>query len=103
MLGILPLADSLSLSLYSLYGLAAAAGWLSGNLYILRSRGIPGPMRRRILIIYWLGPPSLVFLLRAMAPAAAQQAAPLVSIYAFGVFSVFFLVPVTLKAGFQAR
>jgi hypothetical protein len=32
-----------------------------------------------------------------MAPVADQRAAPLVPLWAFGVFSILFLVPVTMK------
>ena len=55
------------------------------------------PVRRRFLLIYYLGPPAILDLLRAMAPLADQRAAPFVPLYAFGVFSILFLVPVTMK------
>ncbi len=93
----LPLAGLVPLSLYQLFGIAAAAGWLSGNLYVRRSRGLPRRFRRRVLLIYLLGPPSLIYLLRTMAPAAQQGAAPLAGIWAFGVLAIFFMVPVSLR------
>ncbi|HVR28734.1 MAG TPA: hypothetical protein VMS86_04305 [Thermoanaerobaculia bacterium] len=95
-LGLVELQGSLDLGLYPLYSTAAAIGWISGNIYVARSRGLPEALRRRILLVYFLGPPGIVYLLRAMAPAEAQQAAPLVSLFAFGVFSALFLVPVLL-------
>ena len=46
-----------------------------------------------------LPPPTpFLFLIRALAPLSIQQAAPLVPIYSFGVYSLFFLVPVTLRS-----
>ena len=93
----LPLAGLAPLSLYQLYGIAAAAGWLGGNLYVQRARKLPRPIRRRLLLIYLLGPPSVVYLLRTMAPADQQEAAPLAGIWAFGVLTIFFMVPVTLR------
>ena len=49
-----------------------------------------------------MGPPGVVYLLRALASPEAQAAAPMAAIYGCGVFFVFFLVPVTLK-GSAAR
>jgi hypothetical protein len=95
-LGLVDLRGSLELGLYPLYSTAAAAGWLAGNIYVARGRGLPRALRRRIRLVYLLGPPGLLFLLRAMASAEAQRAAPLVPLYSFGVFSVLFLVPVLL-------
>jgi hypothetical protein len=93
----LPLAGLLPLSLYQLYGIAAAAGWLGGNLYVQRARRLPRAIRRRILLIYLLGPPSVIYVLRTMAPAAEQRAVPLAGLWAFGVLVIFFLVPVSLR------
>ena len=93
----LPLAGVAPLSLYQLYGIAAAAGWLGGNLYVQRARKLPRMIRRRVLLIYLLGPPSLVYLLRTMAPAEEQGAAPLAGIWAFAVLTIFFMVPVSLR------
>jgi hypothetical protein len=39
---------------------------------------------------------AVVSLLRAMAPLADQRAAPLVPLWAFAVYTVFFLVPIAL-------
>ena len=85
------------LSLYQLYGIAAAAGWLGGNLYVQRARKLPRMIRKRVLLIYLLGPPSVVYLLRTMAPAEEQVAAPLAGIWAFAVLTIFFMVPVSLR------
>lgn len=97
--GVISLAGSLSLSLYGLYSTAAALGWLAGNVYVHRVRRLnpPRTLRRRVLLVYWLGPPGVVHLLRAMAPAFQQAAAPLVPLYSLAVSSVFFLVPVVLR------
>ena len=92
-----PLAGLVPLSLYQLYGIAGAAGWLAGNLYVQRSRKLPQMIRKRVLLIYLLGPPSLVYLLRTMAPAAEQRAVPLAAIWAFAVLAIFFMVPVSLR------
>lgn len=97
LLGGLSLAGSLDLGLYGLYSIAAAAGWLSGNIYLQRSRGYPRDFRRRLLLIYLVGPPGLLLLLRMMASREAQLAAPIVPSYAMLVFAVFFLVPVSLR------
>lgn len=103
LLGILPTAGLLDLSLYQLYGVAAFLGWLAGNVYVHRTRGTPKPLRRRVVLIYLFGPPGLLYLLRALAPASSQALAPLAAIYACGVFFVFFLVPVTLRGSSRPR
>jgi hypothetical protein len=92
--GVLPLAAALPLSLYGYYAFAAAAGWVAGNVFVLRRRRTGG--RGLLLDLYLFGPPSLVYLLRALAPPEHQQAAPLAPLWAFGVYGVFFLVPVVL-------
>lgn len=94
---IVPLAGSLPLALYPYYTVAVSLGWLFGILYVRRARGQPKPVRRRLALIYYLGPPAILVLLRAMAPLEYQRAAPLVPLWAFGVFSILFLVPFSLK------
>ncbi|MDA8019877.1 MAG: hypothetical protein MPN21_20745 [Thermoanaerobaculia bacterium] len=96
-LGILPAAGALSLDLYGFYSFAAALGWVAGNVYVARLRRHGRTARKRLLFAYFLGPPSLLYVIRSLAPRAAQQAAPFVPIYAFCVFGIFFLVPVTLR------
>lgn len=101
--GVLDTAGLLALDLYSLYALAGALGWIAGNVYVLRQRQLGGGtrLRRRLLLAYLLGPPSVVYLVRTFAPAAWQAAAPLVPWYAFAVYGIFFLVPVTLKGSWS--
>lgn len=94
---VVALAGSLPLTLYSYYGVAVALGWAFGIVYVRRTWGLPTPIRRRFLLIYYLGPPAILGLLRSMAPWADQRAAPFVPLYAFGAFSILFLVPVTMK------
>lgn len=96
--GLIPLAGRLPSGLYPLYGIAAALGWLAGNLYVSRRRRFPQrPIRRRLLVTYLLGPPGLVFLLRALDTERAQIAAPLAATWALGVYAIFFAVPVSLR------
>ncbi len=105
--GVLRLAGILTLDLYRLYSIAAVLGWLAGNIYVARMRALGAPgdaparpqhLRRRLLLSYLLGPLAFVYGLRALAASEVQQAAPLVPIYAFGVYGLFFLVPLTLRA-----
>jgi hypothetical protein len=96
LLGLIKLANNLPLTLYGLYSVAVALGWLFGNIYVRRARGLSTPLRRRLLVFYFLGPPSLLYLLWYMTPLEFQKEAPLVPLYAFCVFSILFLVPVTL-------
>ena len=98
LVGLLPASGLLDLNLYQLYGVAAALGWVSGNVYVARSRRFPTPLRRRILLIYLLGPPGMIYLLRSLASFEVQAAAPLAAVYGSGVYFVLFLVPVTLKS-----
>lgn len=97
LVGLLPTDGLLDLSLYQFYGLAAALGWVAGNVYVSRSRSVPEPLRRRLLLVYLLGPPGVLYLVRSLASLNLQVQAPFAAIYASGVFFVFFLVPVTLK------
>ena len=98
-MGWTPLSGVLDMDLYRLYSVAAVLGWVAGNVYMFRVARLPkpGPFRKRLLLVYWLGPVSLIFLLRSLAPIESQAAAPFVPLYAACVQSLFFLVPVTLK------
>jgi hypothetical protein len=98
--GLLPLAGLLDLGLYQFYGLAAFLGWLAGNVYLHRARQVPKPLKRRLMLIYLLGTPGFLYLVRALAPLTTQAIAPLAPLYASGVFAILFLVPVTLKGSF---
>lgn len=84
---------------YPYYGLSAALGWGAGNLYVYRTRDLSpeSPVRRRHLAGYFLAPLGLILLLKVMTPIAFQRGAPLVGLYAFGVFSVFFAVATKLR------
>ncbi len=99
LLGLVPVAGTLDLDLYSFYSVAAVSGWLSGNVYVHRLQRLPADRyRKRLLLSYLVGPPSWLYILRALAPRAVQSAAPVVPLYAFAVYCLFFLVPVTLRA-----
>jgi len=100
--GVMSMAGTLDLGLQGLYSTAVALGWLAGNAYVQRGRGLPRELRRRLLLIYLLGPPALLALLRSMASVEAQRAAPIVPLYASVVFAILFLVPVSLKGAFRS-
>ncbi len=55
------------------------------------------------MLVYLLGTPGLLYLVRALAPLPSQAFAPLAPLYASGVLAIFFLVPVTLKGSFGQR
>ena len=102
--GLVPLAGTLDLDLYRLYSVAAVLGWVTGNVYVFRSHTYSKHRyRKTLLLTYLVGPPSFLYLLRALAQQSVQQAAPLVPIYSFVVYALFFLVPVTLRATRQPR
>ena len=101
-LGVVALAGSAPLALHRFYIVAAAAGWLFGNLYVARLRA--GQRARPILLaIYCMGPISPLFLLRAMAAQQSLDMAPLVPLFGCGVFLVLFFVPVLLQAPQRQR
>jgi hypothetical protein len=101
-LGVVALAGSAPLALHRFYIVAAAAGWLFGNLYVARVRS--GQRARPILLaIYCMGPISPLFLLRAMASEQSLDTAPLVPLFGCGVFLVLFFVPVMLQAPHRQR
>lgn len=127
--GVLPLAGALPLGLYGYYAFAAVAGWLAGNVYVLRrrrlaatvpptprgraagegGRRVGGPAtagrrdRRLLAILYVFGPPSLVYLLWALVSSPQQRLAPLAPLWAFGVYGVFFLVPIVFPPPSRRR
>jgi len=98
--GLLPIAGLLDLGLYPYFGLAAFLGWLAGNTYLQRAPRVPKPLRRRLMLMYLLGTPGFLYLVRALAPLTTQAIAPLAPLYATAVFALLFLVPVTLKGSF---
>jgi len=91
-----PAAGLLPLDLYPLYGLAAFLGWLAGNGFVLRSRG-RGRSRRLSWMAYLVSPAGLFVLLWTLAPAGPRTGAPLAPLWAWGVYVVLFLVPVSLR------
>ena len=99
MTGLLSVSGALDLDLYRFYSVAAVLGWLSGNVYVFRQRKL-AKIRypKQLLLGYLIGPLSFIYILRSLAPRAVQHAAPFVPLYAFIVYWIFFLVPVTLRA-----
>lgn len=85
---------TLNVGFYPYYSVAVAVGWGAGNLYVYRSRDLdPESLsRRRLLTGYFLAPLGLILLLKAMLPLEFQRGAPLVGLYAFCVYSIFFVV-----------
>ncbi len=92
-----PLAGTLPIGLYHLYGLGAFGGWLTGNVYVHRARVLGGALRRRLLSLYLLGPPGVLFLLDALAPRDQQATVPLAPLYATAIYAVLFMVPVSFR------
>jgi hypothetical protein len=92
-----PEGGLLPIDLYPLYSVAAVLGWLAGNGFVLRSRGRGRERRRLLWMAYLLAPPGFFFLLWTLAPAGVRTAAPLAPVWAWGVFLVLFLVPVTFR------
>jgi hypothetical protein len=56
-----------------------------------------------MLVVYFLGPLAPLTLLRAMAGAVSLEQAPLVPLFAAGVYTVFFLVPWSLRSTAAVR
>ena len=85
---------TLNVGFYPYYSVAVAVGWSAGNLYVYRSRDLDPEslFRRRLLAGYFLAPLGLILLLKAMLPLEFQRGAPLVGLYAFCVYSIFFVV-----------
>jgi len=100
-LGIVALANRAPLGLYPLYILAASGGWLSGNVFVARRRR--GFRLWWMLAVYYLGPLAPLTLLRSMASSTSLEQAPLVPLFAAGVYSVFFLVPWSLRSTAAVR
>jgi hypothetical protein len=96
LLGVARLPDLPQLTLTQAYSAASALGWLAGMIYVQRTRHIAPPLRRRLFLLSFFGPPSLVFLLIAMA--RLDQKAPFVLLWALCVFGIFYLVPVSFRS-----
>jgi hypothetical protein len=94
---LLPLDGLLPLGFYPYYSIAIALGSVAGNLFVFRSRGLPLDGKRRLLRVYLAAPPGILVVVRAMADAAAQAAAPFVPLYAVFIFAIFFLVPLLIR------
>ena len=101
--GLVDSSGALRISLYPLFSVAAAVGWVCGNAYRVRSRPLPSLLRRGVFVVYYVGPLGLLVLLRSMAPRPEQAAAPLVPLYSWIVFSVLFLVPIVLRRTVSKR
>ncbi|MDX1384483.1 MAG: hypothetical protein R3190_12605, partial [Thermoanaerobaculia bacterium] len=85
LVGVVRLAGSLEVGLYPLYTVAAASGWIAGNIYVPRSRDLPKALRRRFFLVYFVGPLGFVYLLRSMAPIELQKLGPFVPLWGVGV------------------
>ncbi len=82
------------LDFYRFYSVSAIGGWFFGNVCLYRRRRLHAS--RRLVAIYLLGPPGLLHLLWVMGPSDLQAIAPLVPLYGLAIYSIFFLVPLTL-------
>ena len=94
--GLARLPDLPRLTLTQLYSAASALGWVAGMTYVQRTRHLAGPRRRRLFLLSFCGPPSLVYLLIAMGRLQLQ--APLVLLWSLCVFGIFYLVPVSFRS-----
>jgi hypothetical protein len=91
-----PLAGHAPGSLYPFFSFAAALGWVAGTLYVQRGRPLAAADRRWLRWVYFVGPQGLAYLLRAMASLPEQRAAPFAPLWALGVYSIFFFVPLAV-------
>ena len=96
-----PQTGMLRLGLYELYGVAVLAGWLIGNVFVYRSRSWSKAVRIRFLLIFLLSPGGLFYLLWSCGTERATV--PFAPLWAFAVFAVFFLVPVSFRRSFSSR
>lgn len=97
-LGFLPRLRGVEPDLYQLYSLAAVLGWTAGNVYLMRRGTAPSRFgRRQLLWVYLFQPPGWVYFLWTLVPPADQARAPLVPLYAYAVYAIFFLVPISFR------
>ena len=94
--GLARLPELRQLTLMQLYGTAAALGWAAGMTFAQRSRRLGAPLRRRLFLLSFCGPPSLLSLLVAMS--RLQLRAPLVLLWSLCEFGIFYLVPVSFRS-----
>ena len=92
-----PAGGILKLGLYPLYSLAVASGWILGNIYVQRTAGQSRTSRRRLFWSLLLSASGLFFLLWSLQSTAARQAVPLAAVFAYAIFALFFLVPVSFR------
>lgn len=102
-LGLVTPPRPFTISLRVYFALAAATGWLAGNVYVQRTRGVPGKVRRRLVWAYLAGPPALTYVVWEMQSDAVRNAAPLAPVWATAVMLIFFLVPVTFRRSGRPR
>src|ERR1700726_3051306 len=81
--GLARLPELPRLTLSQLYTAASALGWVAGMIYVQRTRHLAPPLRRLLFLLSFCGPPSLVYLLVAMA--RLQLRAPLVLLWSLCV------------------
>ena len=93
------LAGLSPVALYPLYTAASVLGWGLGNLFVARTRGEAGAVRRVLLPLYLLAPPGLLFALWATAREELQLGIPMAPVYASGIYAILFLVPLTFSRG----
>jgi hypothetical protein len=96
LLGLARLPDLSHLTLIQAYSAASSLGWVAGMIYVQRTRHLAGPLRRQLFLLSFFGPPSVFFVLIAMARLDRQ--APFVLLWALCVFGIFYLVPVSFRS-----
>lgn len=95
--GLLPALPQLAPRIYVLYSLAAALGWLLGNLHLRRRGRLEPAQRRWSRMIFLFGPPGVSYVLWTLHPAEVLYAAPLIPLFALAIYLIFFAVPVLLR------
>jgi hypothetical protein len=97
---VVDLSDRLFLSPRQLFAIAAALGWVCGNILVQRVRGFDSGMTRRFWALYFFGPPGMLYLLRALAPRLQQDGdvVNFIPLLSFFVYAALFFVPVVLRS-----